>query len=56
LSNEKPFLNWTGKAERHEVMVPTLPRFVHKRHSTLAILETLQLHTCRRRGGAGHDR
>jgi adenine-specific DNA-methyltransferase len=40
----KPFLNWTGKAERQQVTVPTLPLFVHERHSTQAILETLQSH------------
>lgn len=40
----KPFLNWTGKAERHQVTVPTLPLFVHERHSTQAILETLKSH------------
>ena len=36
-----PFLNWTGKAERREIAVPTIPLFVHERHSTQAILETL---------------
>jgi adenine-specific DNA-methyltransferase len=40
----KPFLNWTGKAERPQVTVPTLPLFVHERHSTQAILETLKSH------------
>jgi adenine-specific DNA-methyltransferase len=35
----KPFLNWTGKAERSEFTVPTLPLFVHERLSTKAILE-----------------
>lgn len=40
----KPFLNWAGKAERQQVTVPTLPLFVHERHSTQAILETLQSH------------
>ena len=40
----KPFLNWSGKAERQQVSVPTLPLFVHERHSTQAILETLQSH------------
>lgn len=35
----KPFLNWTGKAERHQINVPTVPLFVHERHSTKAILE-----------------
>lgn len=40
----KPFLNWAGKAERQQITVPTLPLFVHERHSTQAILETLQSH------------
>ena len=40
----KPFLNWAGKAERQQITVPTLPLFVHERHSTHAILETLQSH------------
>ena len=43
----KPFLNWSGKAERQQVSVPTLPLFVHERHSTQAILETLQSHKAR---------
>ena len=43
----KPFLNWSGKAERQHVSVPTLPLFVHERHSTQAILETLQSHKAR---------
>ena len=43
----KPFLNWAGKAERQQVSVPTLPLFVHERHSTLAILETLKSHKAR---------
>jgi adenine-specific DNA-methyltransferase len=34
----KPFLNWAGKAERHEIQVPTAPLFVHERHSTKAVL------------------
>jgi adenine-specific DNA-methyltransferase len=38
----KPFLNWAGKAERQQISVPTLPLFVHERHSTQAILKTLQ--------------
>jgi adenine-specific DNA-methyltransferase len=25
----QPFLNWTGKAERHQISVPTVPLFVH---------------------------
>lgn len=40
----QPFLNWAGKAERQEISVPTLPLFVHERHSTQAILETLHSH------------
>lgn len=40
----KPFLNWAGKAERQQVTVPTLPLFVHERHSTQAILDTLKSH------------
>ena len=40
----KPFLNWAGKAERQQISVPTLPLFVHERHSTQAILETLKAH------------
>ena len=40
----KPFLNWAGKAERQQINVPTLPLFVHERHSTQAILETLKSH------------
>ncbi|RYU60899.1 site-specific DNA-methyltransferase [Methylolobus aquaticus] len=40
----KPFLNWAGKAERHQISVPTLPLFVHERHSTQAILETIKAH------------
>jgi adenine-specific DNA-methyltransferase len=40
----KPFLNWAGKAERQQITVPTLPLFVHERHSTQAILETLKSH------------
>lgn len=43
-SLNKPFLNWTGKAERQQISVPTLPLFVHERHSTQAILETLKSH------------
>ena len=41
----KPFLNWTGKAERLSFDVPTLPLFVHERLSTAAILETLKGHS-----------
>jgi adenine-specific DNA-methyltransferase len=40
----KPFLNWTGKAERLSFDVPTLPLFVHERLSTKAIVETLKSH------------
>ena len=43
----RPFLNWSGKAERQQISVPTLPLFVHERHSTQAILETLQSHKAR---------
>ncbi len=38
----KPFLNWAGKAERHEIKVPTVPLFVHERHSTKAILDGIR--------------
>ncbi len=40
----KPFLDWTGKAERLSFEVPTLPLFVHERLSTKAILESLRGH------------
>lgn len=40
----EPFLNWSGKAERSSLEVPTLPLFVHERLSTRAILETLKSH------------
>jgi adenine-specific DNA-methyltransferase len=40
----RPFLDWTGKAERLSFDVPTLPMFVHERLSTKAILETLKGH------------
>lgn len=40
----KPFLDWSGKAERLSMDVPTLPLFVHERLSTKAILETLKGH------------
>ncbi len=39
-----PFLNWSGKAERSEFVVPTLPLFVHERLSTSAIIDTLRGH------------
>jgi len=38
----KPFLNWAGKAERHQIKVPTAPLFVHERHSTKAILDGIR--------------
>ncbi|BAL94972.1 site-specific DNA-methyltransferase [Rubrivivax gelatinosus] len=38
----QPFLNWAGKAERHQISVPTVPLFVHERHSTKAILEGIK--------------
>ncbi len=38
----KPFLDWAGKAERHEIRVPTAPLFVHERHSTKAILDGIR--------------
>jgi adenine-specific DNA-methyltransferase len=41
---ERPFLNWSGKAERLSFDVPTLPLFVHERLSTKAIVETLKGH------------
>ena len=40
----KPFLDWSGKAERLSFDVPTLPLFIHERLSTKAILETLKGH------------
>ncbi|MDP2052959.1 MAG: DNA methyltransferase, partial [Acidobacteriota bacterium] len=40
----KPFLTWTGKAERLSFDVPTLPLFVHERLSTKAIVDTLVGH------------
>src|SRR5947207_11658798 len=38
----KPFLNWAGKAERHQISVPTVPLFVHERHATKAILDGIK--------------
>ena len=38
----KPFLNWAGKAERQRISVPTIPLFMHERHSTEVILTTLE--------------
>ncbi len=43
-SLSRPFLNWSGKAERLSFDVPTLPLFVHERLSTQAIIETLTGH------------
>ena len=43
----QPFLNWSGKAEHQMVTVPTLPLFVHERHSAQVILETLKSHRAR---------
>lgn len=40
----RPFLNWSGKAERGEFTVPTLPLFVHERLSTQAILQSVKSH------------
>jgi len=41
-SLSEPFLNWAGKAERHQLSVPTTPLFVHERHSTKAILDGIK--------------
>lgn len=38
----RPFLEWSGKAERLSFEVPTLPLFIHERLSTQAILESLK--------------
>ncbi len=38
----QPFLNWTGKAERPQIKIPTIPLFVHERHSTQGILNALE--------------
>lgn len=38
----KPYLNWAGKAERHQISIPTGPLFVHERHSTKAILDGIR--------------
>ncbi len=40
----KHFLNWTGKAEKQNFIVPSLPLFVHERLSVEAILKTLEKH------------
>ncbi|HEY4071564.1 MAG TPA: site-specific DNA-methyltransferase [Herbaspirillum sp.] len=42
ISLSRPFLNWTGKAERHQISVPTVPLFVHERQSTKAILDGIK--------------
>jgi adenine-specific DNA-methyltransferase len=41
-SISKPFLNWAGKAERHQITVPSVPLFVHERHSTKGILDGIR--------------
>jgi adenine-specific DNA-methyltransferase len=41
-SLSEPFFNWAGKCERHELSVPTVPLFVHERHSTKAIIYGLK--------------
>ncbi len=38
----QPFLNWAGKTERHQIDVPSVPLFVHERHSTKAILDGIK--------------
>ena len=38
----QPLLNRSGKAERQQIRVPTIPLFVHERQSTQAILSTLE--------------
>ncbi|MFQ5804641.1 MAG: site-specific DNA-methyltransferase, partial [Candidatus Methylomirabilales bacterium] len=38
----RPFLNWSGKVERREFTVPTLPLFIHERLSTQAILQSVK--------------
>jgi adenine-specific DNA-methyltransferase len=45
----RPFLDWAGKAERAEIRVPTLPLFVHERHSTKAIIDGLASHQAKGR-------
>jgi len=37
-----PQLVWAGKAERTSFEVPTVPLFVHERHSTKAILDGIR--------------
>ncbi|MBK9275071.1 MAG: site-specific DNA-methyltransferase [Flavobacteriales bacterium] len=41
---QQPFLEWTGKAEKPRLSVPTVPLFVHERLSTEAIIKTLKGH------------
>jgi adenine-specific DNA-methyltransferase len=41
-SISRPFLNWSGKAERYQLSIPTVPLFVHERHSTKAILDGIK--------------
>ena len=43
-SLSKPFLDWTGKAEQHEVRIPTFDLFKHEELSTEAILHTVRSH------------
>jgi adenine-specific DNA-methyltransferase len=45
---QKPFLNWSGKAERLSFDCPSLPLFIHERLSTQAIIETLTGHRKRK--------
>ena len=40
----KPFLNWSGKAEQHEIKVPTFELFKHEVLSTDVILRTAKAH------------
>jgi hypothetical protein len=41
---QKPCLNWTGKAKRLSLDLPTLQFFIHERLCTAAIIETLEGH------------
>ena len=43
-SLSKPFLDWAGKAEQHEVRIPTFDLFKHEELSTEAILHTVRSH------------
>ncbi|OZI77662.1 hypothetical protein [Bordetella genomosp. 12] len=38
----QPFLTWAGTTERHQLGEPTIPLFVHERHSTKAILHGIK--------------